>query len=61
MSVEDLEDEYEENQKVRANSTVDPKIKIALVKPGFGNSGTVTAKNTKMNDIRGAGFQTRPY
>jgi len=39
--------------KTDGNVSLDPKVPIVMVKPGFANSATVDAANTALNDVRG--------
>lgn len=39
--------------KSKKNVSLDPKVPIVMVKPGFANSAVVEASNTALNDVRG--------
>lgn len=46
-----LEDDF--SWQVKGNQVLDPKVPVALVKPGIVNSNSVKAEKTVMNEIRG--------
>lgn len=51
IDIETLEDELE--YAGEGNVSLDPQLSVALVKPGFGNSNSVTANTSSTNDLRG--------